>query len=287
MAKIVPNARYVERIVDHTNPLPPESNSPIRHYERHANDAWNLVLYVKRNLSRANTHPAAREQHLVRLRSMALLAIVEGFERFLKEIAAVCVDRVAEHTNDDRLKKFSVGGSVAAAHFAERSVGKALCESSTWLDCKEIDERFRLILAPFATTNKREFFVFPNDKQQPAGLRGKRESVTLIFQLRHTLVHNGGVVTKSDAVKFRRILKKPVASPRSLAPTHADVWYVKTFLDEFVRILNDAIGAELETLLNEIVMVDPAAFDAASQAQELADLFQVPITISKSKASPT
>jgi hypothetical protein len=78
---------------------------------------------------------------------MVLLSLVEAFERFIKETAALCIDHIGPLILDDRLKEFKLTGNTLAAHFTEKSLGKSLCESDTWLDCKEIDERFRRILS--------------------------------------------------------------------------------------------------------------------------------------------
>ena len=51
---------------------------------------------------------------------------------------------------DDRFNAFRVQGSALAAHFGTDTLGRSLCESATWLDCDEVNERFRRLLAtPF------------------------------------------------------------------------------------------------------------------------------------------
>ena len=74
---------------------------------------------------------------------MALVILVEAFERFLKEVAAECVDCLANFIVDDRFNAFKIQGSGLASHFGSGTLGKSLCESSTWLDCEEINDRFR------------------------------------------------------------------------------------------------------------------------------------------------
>jgi len=78
---------------------------------------------------------------------MALVNLVQTFERFLKEIAAECVDCLANFIVDDRFNAFKIQGSGLASHFGSGTLGKSLCESSTWLDCEEVNDRFRKLLA--------------------------------------------------------------------------------------------------------------------------------------------
>jgi hypothetical protein len=175
--------------------LPPESARPIEHYRRGANDAWNLWQYFARNVQRASIYQTAYERHATRLRSMVLLGIIESFERYLKEVAAVCVDHIAPLVLDDRdrFKDFTLKPSGIAGHFADRSIGKALCEGQTWLDCDEIDRRFRRLLAdPFDQGNFK-LFGQPNS---PDGWRAN--TADTLFQLRHVITHNISVITRSS-----------------------------------------------------------------------------------------
>ncbi|HXT58356.1 MAG TPA: hypothetical protein VN699_06970 [Pirellulales bacterium] len=214
-----------------------------------------------------------------RLSTMVMLTIVETFERFLKEIAAVCINQVGQAVLDDRLDVFSARGSAVAAHFESGDLGKALCESLTWCDCDDANRRFRRILAdPFQDDAK--FYIFPSASQPPASLRGRAESMRVVWQLRHTIAHNAGLVTSADAMKFRLLTKRQVQSPRLLQPTEGDVWYVKLFLDETVELVNLAIAQRLSELLTTIHATDSTLFEADSKAKVLADLFGVPATIS-------
>lgn len=287
MAKVpVPAPDYYRDIPTHSIAPPLEADVPIQHYERSANDAWNLLLYVERNLNRTNVYQGALDRHLHRLQTMVLLSLVEAFERFLKELAAVCIDQVAELIFDDRLDVFTLKGQTAAAHFSEGSVGKALCESSTWLDCEEISKRFRRILALPNDPNKGSFYLFPGRSQQPPALRDRAETVEIIFQLRHTIVHNAAVITKSDAIKLSRLTKRQIESPRIFWPERADVWYVKLFLDDTANTMNQEVGKALADLLTVVHQSDPAVFTLADKAQRLADLLQIAITINQVSRHP-
>jgi len=287
MAKVpVPSSHYFHDLPKHAVAVAPEAAVPVQHYGRYANDSWNLLLYIERNLKRTNVYQAAYERHMHRLHSMVLLNLVEAFERFLKEVASFCVDNVASAVIDDRLDVFAIKGQVAAVHFQEQSVGKALCESSTWLDCDEITRRFLRILAAPNDPNKGSFYLFPLSTQNSASLRNKGELVALLFQLRHSIVHNAGVITRSDAVKLSRFAKQQIEAPRVFWPERADVWYVKLFLDDLVETINNEIAMGL-TDLTALYASDQSIFVPAERSQLLADCFQKSITIAGTACDPS
>jgi hypothetical protein len=94
---------------------------------------------------------------------MILVNLVESFERYLKEVAAACVDHLARFVIDGRFNAFRVQGSALAAQFGTDTLGRSLWESMTWLDCDEVNERHRRLLSPpFESGN---FLAFP---EQPA-----------------------------------------------------------------------------------------------------------------------
>ena len=118
-------------------------------------------------------------------------------------MVAVAVSRwSAVREADGRWDEFPLKGSSLAGHFEAETVGRSLCETSTWLNCDDINSRFRKILAdPFASGN---FYVFPKVAgQSPVADHFRYDIMRTVFQLRHSIVHNVGVVTQSDAVKFR------------------------------------------------------------------------------------
>lgn len=269
-------AQLVAAIPQHTEALPPESARPIEHYRRGANDAWNLWQYFARNVQRANIYRTAYERHAARLRSMVLLSVIESFERFIKELAAVCVDHVAPLVLDDRdrFKEFTLKPSGIAGHFADRSIGKALCEGQTWLDCDEIDRRFRRLLAdPFDQGNFKLF----GQSNSPDGWRAN--TTDTLFQLRHVITHNISVITRSDAAKLSLLVKQNVDAPRLLSPTEQDVRSAKRFLDETVTWINDRVGNRLSELLSKIHGDNPLAFVAQERADLVTNQFSIALTV--------
>jgi hypothetical protein len=218
------------------------------------------------------------DRHLGRLNGMALTTLIETFERFLKQVAAECVDCLADLVVDDRFNAFPVQGAALASHFGSGSAGKALCESSLWLDCKEINDRFRKLLADSFQVG--DFYVFPKEgSQEPRTEQWRYGLMSLIWQLRHTSIHNVGVITKSDAVKLRVLAKKDVDAPRMLVPTRNDLRWLKMFLDDTAEDCNQRIGHRLADLLTTIHTASPSLIASQAMADRLASIFRLPLQV--------
>src|SRR5262249_35726858 len=241
----------IREMIAHVDPLPPEAGTPFSHFDRSINDVWNLLLYFERKLRRLPRRPAVLRAHMARLHGMILVSMIETFERYLKEVAATCVDCLARYVLDDRFNAFRVQGSALAAHFGTETLGRSLCESATWLDCEEVNDRFRKLLAdPFQKEGR--FYLFPRQNQDPASGRWRFETLGLVWQLRHTVVPNVGVITQSDAIKFRLLVRDSVPSMQVLSPTRDDIHLLRRFLDETAEISNRRIGSRLAELLSTI-----------------------------------
>jgi hypothetical protein len=264
--------RKIKDILKHVEPLPPEAGSPLAHYRRSGTDLANLLEYVRKAFDQIGTlKPAVVSRHLAQLHGMVLVNLVETFERYLKEAAAACIDALGAFVLDDRFDGFRVQGSHLAVHFGTDTLGKALCESSTWLDTASINTRFRSLLAdPF---EEGKFVLFPNPKKDPPADRERYETLELVWQLRHTVVHNVGVITQSDAVKFRLLVRDAVASPRFLVPTRDDIRHLKRFLDETADVCNERLGKRLAEVLTALHTGDPTLFAPKDVADRLTATF--------------
>jgi hypothetical protein len=264
----------VREILGHVDPLPPEADTPLAHFNRSGTDLWNLLLYVERNFGQLTLQATALRRHMSRLHGMILVNLVETFERFLKETGAACVNHLARFVLDDRFNAFKVQGAALAAHFDTDTLGRSLCESATWLDCDEVNDRFRRLLAdPFESGN---FLVFP---KQPAAERERYETLSIVWQLRHTIVHNVGVITQSDAIKLRLLVRAAVPSLQVLSPTRDDIRYLKRFLDETAQRSNQRIGQRLADLLTAIHAADPGLFVPQETADTVTRTFGFGLTV--------
>src|SRR5262245_36161821 len=105
----------IAELLTHVGALPPESVLPFAHYQRSSTDLLTLLRYIEEALKQPTAKgarkPAVRDRHLSRLHGMLLVSLVESFERYLKEIAAACVDFLAPFVLDDRFNVFKIQGS--------------------------------------------------------------------------------------------------------------------------------------------------------------------------------
>ncbi|MBC8117532.1 MAG: hypothetical protein H7062_24300 [Candidatus Saccharimonas sp.] len=274
-------ARKITDILSHVGDLPAEADAPLAHYDRTASDLWNLLDYVEKvfGMAAPRLYGTATQRHRERLHGMLLVNFIECFERFLKEIAAACVDRLAPYVLDDRFDEFQVRGSAVASHFGAATVGRALCESSTWLDCNEVNGRFRKLLAEPFGDGGTVFNLFPKANQSPEAERWRTTVLSLVWQLRHTMVHNVGVITKSDAIKLRLLARVPVDGPKVVLPTKDDVRYLKRFLDETSISCNRRVGIRLAELLTKLHVASPGLFDPSEVANAISRTFGQPLVV--------
>jgi hypothetical protein len=171
-----------------------------------------------------------------------------------------------------------------AFHLAAGSVGKALCESDTWLANRTINERFRRLLkAPFGDNWEN---LFPEENQQPQGERARARTLAILWQVRHTITHNVGVITGSDAAKFRMLVKGMASPDRVLRITKRDIVYTKKFLSESGQQVNERIGKRLETLLDGLHRDNPALFDARNMAGRVSRQLGFSITVNGNVGTP-
>lgn len=273
-------AGLIAKIPQHASDLPEASRSPLEHYRRGANDAWNLLLYFERNVEQAGAYPAVAEKHARRLSATLLVTIVESFERFAKELIALCVDHVAELVFDDRIQGAfgTISARAMAAHFAEKSLGRALVESSTWLHAKEIHDAFCVVLSD-------EKGARWSPGLWPQQTDPEARSLNTLFQVRHSIVHNVSVLTRSDAAKLKVLTGATVAAPKVIAPTKSDVLVAKTFLDELTLAIDDKVEKRLVHVLGGLHAQSPL-FVPQEKANELAQQFRRSITILGATGTP-
>ncbi len=270
--------QMVRQVLQHTSPMLPEANCPIQHFERSVNIGPLLIDYIDDHIAPDTVYEAVYNRHLGHLRRMVLAELVESFERFLKELASACVDFLAPYSVDDRFDEFIPrrGGHIAAFVNAS-SIGKALCESDTWLNNDTINKRFRSLLKdPFGADWE---FLFPSPTQSPVAERSRAATLLILWQLRHNSAHNVGVLTHSDSMKFRVLIGGPVEADRRLSPSAEDLRYVNRFLTETAISINRRVGTRLARLLDGFHATDPTLFDAQTKANSISRCFALSVTI--------
>jgi len=276
----------IRELPSHTEPSPFLGTAPIRNYEQRMNAAELAVKYFDRHVSSSSVYAAVRDRHMSLLHRMTLVMFIEAFERFLKELAVACVDELGPFAIDDRFESFTASGSNIALQFDSASVGRALCESDTWLNNRLINERFRHVLKSRFAAQPWNEFVFPGENQPPKVERDRAASLAILWQIRHTITHNVGHLTAADARRFRLLIKSDVPSEQLLAPTRRDLHYVQRFLVETAETTNQRIGSRLAEVMTEFHAADNAIFEPQETAARLATVFQMPLTIAGVTATP-
>jgi hypothetical protein len=268
----------VREVLNHTAPLSPQYDRPLRHFETSVNSGLLLLSYIDNHIDPNDVYEAVYNRHLGHLRRMVLAEIIESFERFLKELASVCVDCLAPYTTDDRFEELVPKRSDKIAAFVNApSIGKALCESDTWINNSTINTRFASLLKDPSGSDWG--FLFPQSNQQPAGERDRAATLAFLWQVRHNLAHNVGVITHSDSMRFRLLLGRPVEKDRRLFPSLDDLRYAVQFLTDIASNTNLRVGSRLAQLLTSFHSIDPTLFDAQALANEISQLFTFSVTI--------
>ncbi len=275
----------------HTEPLSPEAESPIRHYRKAVETNFVLINYINDHMGTGSHYPAIKAKHMGHLRRLVLGNVIETFERFIKELAAVCIDQLSPFVVDDRYNTFTAKGNEIIAHFEAGSIGKALCESDTWLNNETINARFRRLLAPSGDEPWDESLLPARSHgkamtDEARERRARAGTLALLWQIRHTLAHNSGVLTGSDSMKLKVLSRRPVESGRTLAPTEEDLRYVKRFLTATADDINQRVGKQLAVLLTAVHVESPSLINPEAKARQLANIFDIPTKVATAHAEP-
>lgn len=146
-----------------------------------------------------------------------------------------------------------------------------------WISNDTINKRFRSLLkVPFGADWE---FLFPGPGQGTGPQMQRAATLAILWQVRHNLAHNVGVMTHSDSMKLRMLIGGPVPADQRLAPTTEDLRYVKRFLSETATDVNQRVGNRLAVLLEGFHAADPALFDGQTKADEVSRRFAFPVTI--------
>jgi hypothetical protein len=264
------------------------------HYRQAVNVNIALIDYIEHHLTErskaGSLYLAIKTKYMTQLRRFVLANLIETFERFVNELAAVCIDQLAGFVADDRYNDFSAKGNEMIAHFEAGSICKALCESDTWLSNEVINKRFRKLLAPSDKEHWDEFLL-PGKNQGRGDSKKAQEdraiTLAILWQIRHNLTHNSGVLTGSDTMKLRVLAQRSVEKGKVLAPTEEDLRFSKRFLSETAEDLNKRVGTRLAQLFTDFHNETGLLVDPVSKVQELANLFDMSLSVASLHASPT
>lgn len=123
---------------------------------------------------------------------LTLLEAINGFEVFYKQTLIALASALREFVPPGNIKG-SIDGRVLWSTTGEVDIASLLFEHQLFHDLDNIDKATQMLI------NARRYNV--NNPKSP--LKETMKAIQAIFQLRHTLSHNGGLVTGSDSTKFK------------------------------------------------------------------------------------
>ena len=174
--------------------------------EKKVNDIDNINDKLK-SISNNYRYRTARNetynQYLWYLRKICLLEAINAFETFYKDSVISLSKILLDNINLDKIK-----GSIEKSLIIKlnpNDVINVVFESELYHSTSKINEITQLL---FSNCEDSSFYLkIEKPTKNPKNLKYKEEAenIDIIFQLRHTLSHNNGFVTISDAKKIRRL----------------------------------------------------------------------------------
>ena len=123
---------------------------------------------------------------------LTLLEAINSFEVFYKQTLIVLASALKDFVPPDNIKG-SIDGKILWSATGEVNVASLLFEHQLFHDLDNVDKATQMLI------NTRRYKV--NDPNSP--LKETVKAIQAIFQIRHTLSHNGGLVTGSDSTKLK------------------------------------------------------------------------------------
>ena len=148
----------------------------------------------------ANAGPGgAKEGTFVKYRwyavQLVLLEAINAFETFYKKTFIGLGVAVQDYVHPEEMNDAKIDARLLWSLTGQMSVPALLFEQSLFHDLEAIDKTAEMLIG------KRRY----NQKSEKNPLAERIRALRAIFQIRHTLSHNNGLVTDSDAAKFKRL----------------------------------------------------------------------------------
>lgn len=152
-----------------------------------------------RGLPKTKGPSGAKEATFVKYRwyaeELVLLEAINAFETFYKKTFIGLGELLQEYVQPEAMKSIKVEARLLWSITGDLSVPALVFEQSLFHDLDAIDSSSEMLIG------KKRY-----NQNSPTNLLGERvRALRSIFQIRHTLSHNNGLVTDSDASKFKRL----------------------------------------------------------------------------------
>lgn len=125
---------------------------------------------------------------------LVLLEAINAFETFFKRTFVKLGKILQGFVQPGEMKNISVDPRLLWSITDSKCIPELVFEQRLFHDLDEIDN------AAYMLIGKRRYIP----KQPNSSMKIRVRALQVIFQIRHTLSHNSGLVTASDAAKFRR-----------------------------------------------------------------------------------
>ncbi|CAA9447803.1 MAG: hypothetical protein AVDCRST_MAG58-602 [uncultured Rubrobacteraceae bacterium] len=123
---------------------------------------------------------------------LTLLEAINSFEVFYKQTLIALASALREFVPPGNIKG-AIDGRVLWSTTGEVNIAALLFEHQLFHDLDNVDKATQMLI------NARRYNV--NNPKSP--LNETVKAIQAIFQVRHTLSHNGGLVTGSDSTKLK------------------------------------------------------------------------------------
>jgi hypothetical protein len=125
---------------------------------------------------------------------LTLLEAINNLEVFYKQTLIALASTLQEFIPPENIKG-TIDGRVLWSMTEKVSPASLLFQHQLFHDLDKVDQATSMLI------NKRRYNA--NDMNSPLKDRDRSKAVHAVFQIRHTLSHNGGLVTESDGTKLQ------------------------------------------------------------------------------------
>ncbi len=195
---------------------------------------------------------------------LVLLEAINAFETFYKKTFIGLGTIVQDFVQPEEMKDSKIDARLLWSLSGQMSIPAVLFEQRLFHDLDAIDDTTEMLVG------KKRYI----QKNPPKALAERVRAIRGIFQIRHTLSHNGGLVTDSDAAKFKR-LKFGLTAKEVIDPSKN--FLGATILHELDSEAEDFtawLASATADFLNECIK-DRGLAVAAAKGQELETLLGI------------
>ena len=190
-------------------------------YTKWIEDRHKELRALKKNSPKVGRGPKESTYQKYKWYSEQLITLeaINAFETFYKQTLISLAKAIRDYVPAERLKG-SVDSKILWSVRGKFSISEIIFEHQLFHDLEKIDELTSMLI------QKKRYTFGAADK----ALKKTIKSIEAVFQIRHTLSHNQGYVTRSDAAKFK-MKGKSIESLEVIDPSKDKLGYsIRKFL---------------------------------------------------------